>query len=147
MNDVSSTPKVTVRREIAASAEELFDAWLDPASLAMWMRPGDTPRTTAKVDPRVGGEFEIVMHLESGPVRHSGSYQEIDRPRRLAFTWISPHTKQTASRVAVDFHARRGTTEVVVTHELLPSLDAVAAHTRGWSGILKLLEQTFGGVS
>lgn len=43
MNAVSKVPTVTLRREIAASAEELFDAWLDPASLAVWMRPGGTP--------------------------------------------------------------------------------------------------------
>lgn len=143
MNNVTGIPKVTVRREIAASAEELFDAWLDPASLAMWMRPGGTPRTTAKVNAQVGGEFEIIMHLASGPIRHTGSYQEIDRPRRLVFTWISPATRQTASRVAVDFRAKQGITEIVLTHELLPSLEAVTAHSKGWSDILELLEQAF----
>ena len=31
----TSAPSLTVRREIEASADELFDAWLDPASLAV----------------------------------------------------------------------------------------------------------------
>ena len=57
---MNAAPALTVRREIAASAEELFDAWLDPASLAVWMRPGDTQRADDGVQDivrslRVGG--------------------------------------------------------------------------------------------
>ncbi|MEX0733579.1 MAG: SRPBCC domain-containing protein [Steroidobacteraceae bacterium] len=143
MNDVASVPKVVLRREIAAPAKELFDAWLDPASLAVWMRPGGTPRTTAKVDPRVGGAFEIVMHTASGPVPHTGTYKEIDRPRRLAFTWNSPHAGQNDSLVTVEFRPARGATEIVLTHERLPSQEAVAKHTKGWSDILELLAESY----
>jgi uncharacterized protein YndB with AHSA1/START domain len=35
---------------------ELFEAWLDARKLAAWMRPFDTQRADAKLDPRVGGE-------------------------------------------------------------------------------------------
>ena len=48
---------VTVRREIAAPAEALFDAWLEPRSLSIWLRPSVVSQTRAEVDPRVGGEF------------------------------------------------------------------------------------------
>jgi uncharacterized protein YndB with AHSA1/START domain len=57
------TASITVRRTIAASAEEIFDAWLDPESLAEWMQPGPTLRTTARSDARVGGSYEVVMHM------------------------------------------------------------------------------------
>ena len=56
--NATTAPTLTVRREIAAPAQELFDAWLDPKSLAIWMRPGSTVRSTAKTDPRVGGTFD-----------------------------------------------------------------------------------------
>ena len=68
MSAVANVPTLTVRRLIAATAEELFDAWLDPASLAVWMRPGPTTNTTIKLDARVGGAFEIIMHTPGGPV-------------------------------------------------------------------------------
>ncbi len=142
MNEVS-VPKVIVRREIAAPAKELFDAWLDPASLAVWMRPGGMPRTTAKVDPKVGGKFEIVMHAASGPIPHTGTYREIDRPRRLVFTWNSPAAQQNDSLVTVEFRQARGATEIVLTHERLPSKESAGMHTKGWSDILELLEKTF----
>jgi len=39
---------VVVRRLLPVSREEVFDAWLDPVSLAQWMCPGGV--TTATVD-------------------------------------------------------------------------------------------------
>ena len=142
MNAVAQIPTVIVRREIAAPAQELFDAWLDPASLAIWMRPSDTQRSTISVDPRVGGKFEIVMHTPNGAVPHRGTYQEIDRPRRLVFTWNSPYAGEHGSLVTVEFRPARGATEIVLTHEKLPSEEMVKAHTKGWSDILALLAGT-----
>lgn len=144
MNQMLSVPRVTVRRAIEATAEEVFDAWLDPASLAAWMRPGGVLRSTAKVDPRVGGAFEVVMHAVAGPIVHTGVYRTIDRPKRLVFTWISPATHHTESLVTVEFHARQGTTEVVVTHEQLPDRDARPSHTEGWTQALDLLAARLG---
>jgi uncharacterized protein YndB with AHSA1/START domain len=144
MMQVVSRPKVTVRREIKALVEEIFDAWLDPGSLALWMRPGGIPRSTAKVDPREGGTYEIVMHHTSGPLVHTGVYRVIDRPKRLVFTWFSDATRHTESLVTVEFHARHGTTEVVVTHEQLPDEGAVPSHTDGWTQALDLLAAELG---
>jgi uncharacterized protein YndB with AHSA1/START domain len=144
MNAANAVPRLTVRREIAAPAKELFDAWLDPAKLAVFMRPSDTRRTAVKVDPRVGGAFEIIMHTPSGSVPHTGTYREIDRPRRLVFTWNSPYAQQIDSLVTVEFRPSGKATEIVLTHEGLPSEQMVAAHTRGWSDILEILGQSYG---
>lgn len=141
MNDVTTVPKLVLRREIAASAEDLFDAWLDPASLAVWMRPGSTRHVNVKVDPRVGGAFEIIMHTDTGPVPHTGIYRAIERPRKLVFTWNSPYAQHIDSVVTVEFLAARGATEIVLTHEGLPSVEMVAAHNSGWSDILGLISR------
>ena len=131
---------VVVRRSIAASAEELFDAWLDPEALAIWMRPGaGIHKTQAAVEARVGGRFEINMHAESGVIPHSGVYQVIDRPRRLVFTWFSPHTGERDSLVTVDFLPRGKQTEVIVTHEQLPEAKR-EAHHGGWTRALEKLD-------
>ena len=140
MNAAISTAAVVVRRTIAASAEELFDAWLDPQAMAVWMRPGSILRTEASVDPRVGGGYKIVMHSATETYPHTGAYRVIDRPRRLVFTWISRGTEQQETLVTVDFVARGERTEVVVTHELL-SDSARPSHTEGWSSALERLEE------
>jgi uncharacterized protein YndB with AHSA1/START domain len=143
MNAVAHVPTVTVRREIAAPAAELFDAWLDPAKLSAFMRPGDTKQSDVKVDPRVGGEFEIVMYTPKGSIPHTGAYQEISRPRRLVFTWNSPYAGDHGSLVTVDFNAKGRSTEIVITHERLPSEEMATAHAGGWSGILEVLAQSY----
>ncbi len=128
---------VTVRREIAASAEELFDAWLDADSLGVWLRPGGIRETRAETDPREGGTFRIVMVADESSIVHSGTYREIDRPRRLVFTWSSPATRFRDSVVTVTFQPSSSGSTVVEIHQVgLPDEEAQASHTAGWSGAL-----------
>jgi uncharacterized protein YndB with AHSA1/START domain len=138
----SASAAVVVRRTIAASAEKLFDAWLDPISLSQWMRPGTINKTVAQVDARVGGNYEIVMHADSGPIVHTGVYRVIDRPKRLAFTWQSMHTGPGETLVTVDFVRLDQRTEVIITHEQLPE-SARPGHTNGWTTALERLQEAF----
>jgi uncharacterized protein YndB with AHSA1/START domain len=138
-NDLPSAA-VVVRRTIAASAEDLFDAWLDPQALAQWMRPGTIQSTVARVEPRVGGQYEIIMQSASGPIVHKGVYRTIDRPRRLVFTWISAPTELKETLVTVDFIPAHNGTEVIVTHEQLPE-SAKAGHHKGWTSGLEHLDE------
>jgi uncharacterized protein YndB with AHSA1/START domain len=131
---------VVVRRTIAAPAEMLFDAFLEPIALSEWMRPGTIRSTVARVDARVGGRYEITMQGDAGPIVHSGEYRLIDRPKKLVFTWISPHTGAGESLVTVDFLKVAKGTEVVVTHELLPE-EARPSHSRGWTSGLEHLDE------
>ena len=132
---------VVVRRTIAASAEDLFDAWLDPKALAEWMRPGAIRSTVARVEPRVGGAYEITMQGSSGPIVHKGVYREIKRPRRLVFTWHSPGTEWKETLVTVDFVKVDKRTEIIVTHEQLPE-SAMPSHRNGWTSGLEHLDET-----
>ena len=145
MSAVMNVPTLTVRRKIAAPAQDIFDAWLDPKAMAEWMRPCSvsTKQSDVKVDARVGGAFEIVMHVASGPIPHTGTYQVIERPRKIVFTWNSVHAGQNDSLVTVEFHPDGKSTEVVLTHERLPA-GAVAGHTGGWTEILEGLEKSLG---
>ena len=128
---------VTVRREIAAPAEELFDAWLDAQSLGSWLRPSGIRETRAETDPRVGGTFRIVMVDDESSLVHSGTYREIDRPRRLVFTWSSPATRFLESIVTVTFEPSSDSSTVVEIHHVgLPDEESRASHHGGWSDIL-----------
>ena len=136
MNAALASATVVVRRTIAASAEDLFDAWLDPEALAMWMGPG----TVAKVEPHEGGSFQIAILGQSGPIVNKGVYRQIDRPKRLVFTWASPGTELRDTVVTVDFARVGERTEVIITHEQLPE-SAMPSHSNGWIRALEHLDQ------
>ena len=140
MNAALASAAVVVRRTIAASAEDLFDAWLDPEALAQWMRPGTINSTAARVEPRVGGSYEITMQGQSGPIVHKGVYRSIERPTRLVFTWISATTENKETLVTVDFVRLDKRTEVIVTHEQLPE-SAMPSHSKGWTSGLEHLDE------
>src|SRR5262245_41300001 len=140
--NVNSLPSaaVVVRRTIAAPAEDIFDAWLDPEALATWMRPNAIRSTAARVEARVGGRYEITMQGESGAIPHAGVYRVIERPKKLVFTWRSPYTGTGDTLVTVDFQPVARGTEVIVTHEQLPET-AREAHSRGWTSGLEHLDE------
>jgi uncharacterized protein YndB with AHSA1/START domain len=139
---------VTVRREIAAPAEDLFDAWLDPQSLGSWLRPSHIRETRAETDPQVGGAFRIVMVDDESSTVHTGTYREIDRPRRLVFTWSSPSTHFRESIVTVTFQPSSKSSTVVEIHQVgLPDEQARDSHQAGWSDSLRELGRTTGGAS
>ncbi|MFL6244187.1 MAG: SRPBCC domain-containing protein [Acidimicrobiia bacterium] len=133
---------VTVRREIAAPAEVLFDAWLDAQSLGSWLKPSGIRETRAETDPRVGGAFRIVMVVDESSVEHTGTYREIDRPHRLVFTWSSPQTKFRDSIVTVTFQRSSKSSTVVEIHQVgLPDEEARTEHHEGWSDALRELDR------
>lgn len=133
---------MTVRREIAAPAEDLFDAWLDARSLGSWFRPSGG-ETRAETDPRVGGTFRFVMVSGDSSVVASGTYREIDRPHRLVFTWSSRDTSFQDSIVTVTFEPSSSSTVVEIHQIGLPDERSQASHQSGWSVILREFARTY----
>jgi uncharacterized protein YndB with AHSA1/START domain len=133
---VTDEYSVTVRRQIAAPAEDLFDAWLDPQSLDSWFRPIGR-ETRVEIDPRVGGTFRFVLLEDESSVVASGAFREIERPRRLVFSWSSPNTRFRHTLVTVTFEPSSTGTVVEVHHAGLPDEKAQGPHHAGWSYVLQ----------
>ena len=143
MTETATELRVSCDRFIAASPEKLFDAWLDPEILARFIRPGeDMSVPKATTDPKVGGRFLIVMRVGDQDLPHAGTYQTIDRPNRLAFTWESPMSPVDDSTVTIDFEAAEGGTNVRLNHVRFPSEESRDNHEKGWARILATLAQT-----
>jgi len=137
-NDASDA--LRIRRVLPVPRDRVFDAWLDPASLARWMGTGEGAEVTA-LEPRVGGKFRIVMRHRGGEVAHWGEYLAIDRPSLLSFTWLSVNTDHRPTLVTVELLERPDGTELILTHRQLPP-NQVDAHRRGWTAIVVALERT-----
>jgi len=129
---------VRLTKLLPASPEQVFDAWTDPDSLAKWFLPGPVKIGPVELDLRVGGRYRIVI---VGETEHElwGEYLEIERPKRLVFTWYSANTGGGETLVTIEFEARGERTELTLTHEQLPNRQAAAQHESGWTNILDAL--------
>lgn len=126
---------VRVKRQFSASAERVFDAWLDPATAGKWLYATPTgTMTRLEIDARVGGKF-LFVRRESEDIEHVGEYLEIDRPKRLVFTMAVPKFSSEYTRVTVDIVPRKNGCELTLTHEgVLP--DWMEKTQQGWGMIL-----------
>ena len=128
---------VQVRRRVRAGADEIFDLWTKPDLMVRWMSPfPGAVDCKASCDLRPGGAFSLVMSSEEASREVSGAYVLIDRPRKLVFTWMGPLTNNVTTLVTVELNPRGDETDLVLTHERLPTTAIYEGHTKGWGHIL-----------
>lgn len=91
---MSKTVEARTVHDFKASAEQVFDAWLDPDMVRAWSARAvlgklgfDVRRV--EIDARVGGKFTFSDMRDDGEAVHWGYYIEIDRPRKLVFSWFT----------------------------------------------------------
>jgi len=138
---VSSPPPVSVRvtRRFDASAERVFDAWLDPAVAGRWMFATPSGRMVrAETDPRVGGAFVFVDRRDGEDVEHRGEYVEIVRPSRLVFAFSVPKYSAQVDRVTVEITPSGGACVLTLTHERV-DLEYAERTEAGWTAMLEHL--------
>lgn len=134
-----TAPVARLTRRLPGTLEQVFDAWTDPGKFRQWLAPGPMQVSRAEADVRVGGRFALTMKGDQGEYPHHGTYREVDRPRRLVFTWLSPATGNEPSLVTIELKPTFGGTDLTLTHEKLPP-DKVADHQRGWDSIGEKLD-------
>jgi uncharacterized protein YndB with AHSA1/START domain len=134
--------RLQVRRRFDAPPERVFDAWLDPATASRWLfATADGRMVRAEVDPRVGGAYNFTDRRDGVDVEHVGEYLEIDRPRRLAFTFAVPLYSTIVTRVTLDIAPSGDGSELTLTHEgVLP--EYAGRTEEGWGRILETLESS-----
>ena len=133
---------VQVRRRVKARAEEVFDLWTRPDLMVRWMSPfPGAVDCKASCDLRPGGAFSLAMLSQESSREVSGTYVEVERPRKLVFTWTGALTDNVNTLVTVELTPRGDETDLVLTHERLPTSAIVEGHTRGWGLILDHLAE------
>jgi uncharacterized protein YndB with AHSA1/START domain len=135
--DDTTGPIVQIRRRVKAGAEQIFDLWTKPDLMVRWMSPyPGAVDCKASCDLRPGGAFRLVMSSEESSREVSGTYVEVDRPRKLVFTWMGPLTNNVTTLVTLELTPRGDETDLVLTHEHLPTPAMWEGHTKGWGHIL-----------
>ena len=83
----AEAPVALVARLVPASPAVVYDEWLDPDALSDWMCPRPARPTNIEIDPTIGGRLRIDIEEDGVRFAVTGRYVELDRPRRLSFTW------------------------------------------------------------
>lgn len=92
-----------LRRWFAASPERVFDAWVNANIAATWLFTGPTSEShTTEIDARVGGAWQITDRREGVADTALGEYLEVDRPRRLVFTFAMPQFTPNRDTITVE---------------------------------------------
>jgi uncharacterized protein YndB with AHSA1/START domain len=144
---VSDTAQETIRlrveRRIAAPPDQVFDAWLDPRAVGGWLfATPDGVMERIEIEPRVGGRFMIAERRGAELAEHFGEYVEIDRPRRLVFTFGTDRDEP-PSRVSLTFEPDGEGTCLALVHEMNAKwADYTERVRQGWTMILDGLART-----
>lgn len=146
-NSVQAKAKLQFSR---ATPEQVYDAWLHPAKVTTWMAaalrasglPGEIRRVES--DARVGGKFVFSDFRGDEEACHWGTYLELDRPRKIVFTWIvdkSEEANPSTVTIAIEPTAASGCT-VSVVHEMDSAWrDYVDRTAEGWMRMLRAIDQ------
>lgn len=133
---------VTVRHLFKASPERVFDAFLDTDKAGKWLFATPAGQMVrVEIDARVGGKFNFTDRRDGEDVAHVGEYLEIDRPRRLAFTFAVPKFSPEYTRVTIIIVAVEGGCELTLIHEGVLAEYANGTES-GWKKILDGLSAT-----
>jgi uncharacterized protein YndB with AHSA1/START domain len=144
---VSGGHTLRIERTYDAPAERVFDAWTSEEVMRRWWHAGrDWVTTEAEVDLRVGGAVRVVMRDPERDAEFGGGgqYVEIERPTRLAFTWIwDGDTRRML--IEIDFEEAAGATTVRFVHRDLWDEAELRSHREGWTVVFDNLERTLAG--
>src|SRR5438552_2469046 len=103
-----AAPELVLTQLIEGPVEAVYRAWTDPRVLAQWWGPGGFG--SADMDVRPGGAYRIRMRSYDGDqmLTVTGTYREVEPPRRLVFTWRWEDGVPDAfeSLVTIELHAR-----------------------------------------
>jgi uncharacterized protein YndB with AHSA1/START domain len=142
---------LTVRKLLPCSADEAFQAWTQPELFTQWFAPDPTMQTSAEIDLRPGGKYQIGFKPAGGAstLVVGGEFLTIDAPRRLEYTWIwekasHPNWKD-RTIVKVEFNSvGPDQTEIVLTHERFSDPSARESHNKGWNAIIDRMAAAVG---
>ena len=92
----------------------------------------------AEIDLRLGGRYRIANRLPNGKILWiAGVFEVIEPPHRLVYTWALEPIADPSERVTVQFKPQGQSTEVIVTHERIPSAPVREQRALGWKGCLE----------
>jgi len=136
-----TTPtSIEIRRSFRATPERVFEAFRNPTLLREWSAPGEHRNERVEVDFRVGGHYRREMRFPDGSLHVlSGTYREIEPPRRLVYTYVWETLPVAATLVEIELTPCGSETELHLVHSGFDDATFAVGHERGWDDCLDQL--------
>jgi uncharacterized protein YndB with AHSA1/START domain len=136
MSDEDSVT-ITVHHRFAVSAERVYDGFLDAATASKFLFRTPAGRVmTSEIDARVGGKYLFTERRNGEDVNHVGEYLELERPRKIVFTFGVPKYSQAVSTVTMEIVPCDAGCDLKLTSTGVANEWAERTH-EGWSIILR----------
>ena len=134
-----------VQHRFESAAEQLYDAWLDHKQVRQWLGKslrnmglsGEISRV--EIDAQIGGKFTFSDMRETGEAVHWGYYRELQRPRRIVFSWFVSEEDEIAdsSLVTLAIEAQDKGCTATISHCLDAQYAEYIPQTeKGWKAML-----------
>lgn len=136
--------ELIITRTLDAPPSLVFALWSDPEHMKRWMGPANFTCPEVEIDFRVGRSYRaMIKSAEHGESWFGGVYREIERDRRLVFTFAWDNdgpSRGVETLVTITFEERDGKT--VQTFHQRPFFDVERrdSHVGGWSEAFDKLE-------
>jgi uncharacterized protein YndB with AHSA1/START domain len=133
-----------LRRVLPAPPPIVFEAFADPTKLAQWWGPTGFRVPRLEYDPRVGAGYRIEMQPPEGDAFYlTGEFREVERPIRLAYTfvWEPPDPDDVETLVELSFRDIGGSTEAAFTQGPFKTEARRELHRDGWTDTFDRLER------
>jgi uncharacterized protein YndB with AHSA1/START domain len=136
--------KLDIARVLPAPRPVVFAAFTDANKLAKWWGPEGFTIPSLDFDPRVGARYRIQMQPPEGdPFFLTGEFREVDRPARLAFTfvWEEPDPDDVENEARLSFRDVGESTEVSLAQGPFRTEARRTLHRDGWADSFDKLER------
>jgi uncharacterized protein YndB with AHSA1/START domain len=142
MSDATRVPadqEVLITRIFEAPREQVFRAWIDPDEVAAWYGPEhmDAPRERIRIDPRVGGRWEVTMVERGGGAEFAVGYEIVELVEPALIVLRSDPMPEVGMHeptfVRVEFHDHGTGTRMTLSDGPLPPEGRGRAEA-GWHG-------------
>lgn len=130
--------ELLIARTFDAPASLVFALWSEPEHMKRWMGPANFTCPEIEMDFRVGGAYRaMIRSAEGGENWFGGVYREIERDRRLVFTFAWNNDGPSAgveTLVTITFEERDGRTVQTFHQSPFLNVERRDSHVGGWSG-------------
>jgi uncharacterized protein YndB with AHSA1/START domain len=126
-------------RRFDVAPERVFDAWVDPALAAKWLFTSPTSEShSTEIDASVGGGWVVTDRRDGVDYKALGEYLQIDRPRRLVFSFGMPQFSDAFNTVTIKVEPDGDGCLMTLTQDNLPT-EHHEPTRRGWEEMFHTL--------